>query len=127
MSIPIPIFRQSLQSMKAIKDEENRINQINKIVRQIYSNVISQAETKSDTKYQYEIPYIRNQKDEFFIKNMPEIITGLQKLFLDCTIEHTTLTRGHDGKMYDISKMDEKVRVFINNRENKDYIIIDWS
>ena len=126
--LPIPTFRESLQGLKSIKDEESRIKRINDIVFVIYYQVISQAEIKPDTKFQYPIPHNgRGLKDEFFEKNIPEIIKGLQNLFPDSTIEHTTLTRGHDGKMYDTSKMDEKVKPFINGLPSNDYIIIDWS
>jgi hypothetical protein len=37
------------------------------------------------------------------------------------------LSRGNDGKMYDITNIDEKMRPFINRNYDRTYIVIDWS
>jgi hypothetical protein len=58
---------------------------------------------------------------------MPDILTGLQELFPGCDVTHTILSRGTDGKMYDISKLDEKVLPFVNRALDQSYIVVDWS
>jgi hypothetical protein len=39
------------------------------------------------------------------------------------------MARGRDGKDYDISNLDEKLRPFIDTQRavTKEYIVIDWS
>ena len=65
--------------------------------------------------------------DPFYIENMPDILSGLQELFPGCTISHSIMCQGTDGKVYDISTLDEKVLPFVNRALDQSFIIIDWS
>ena len=61
---------------------------------------------------------------------MLEILAEVQSLFPDCSVEHTTLTMAtaRDGKIYDISKMDDILKPFIMNPgRSMEYIVVDWS
>lgn len=118
-----PISRIDLQQLKAKKDEQRRLNQINQIVNQIYSAVISVAESQIVTSYNHQIP----RQDEFYDENKDDIISGLKTLFPDCLIDYKMLSRGNDGKMYDITNIDEKMRPFINRNYDRTYIVVDWS
>jgi len=42
-------------------------------------------------------------------------------------VEHATLVRAQDGKLYDISKLDEKMIPFIDMQQRAEYIVVDWS
>jgi hypothetical protein len=121
-----------MRGLKAQKDEEARLKRISMSVTTIYGMAIRKAETTTDTSYQHMLgpTLYRNQVAPeiiFYRENMPDIIANLESLFPGCTVTHTTLTRGHDGKMYDISKMDEKVIPFVNMQENQESIVINWS
>ena len=118
-----PINRIDLQQLKAKNDEQNRVNQINQIVNQIYSTAINQARTQIITSYNHQM----NQRDPFFEKNKDDIINGLKTLFPDCSVEYKMLSRGNDGQMYDITNIDEKMRPFINRQHDQAHIVVDWS
>ena len=131
MSVNQPISRADLQQLKAKTDEQNRLNQINNIVNQIYSIVINQASMKSITSYNHQIQqqFIQSHihNPTFYEKNKDDIIIGLKTLFPDCSVDYKMLSRGNDGQMYDITNIDEKMKPFINRQNDQAYIVIDWS
>jgi hypothetical protein len=135
MEALLPISRDTMKILKAQKDEEMRQVGIFGIINIIYSNVRRIAETTHDLSYKYPIPLNQghsamippSQSAEFYMANMDDILNGLQKLFPGCSVLNTTLSRGQDGKFYDISNMDERVRPFINMSQSQKYIVIDWS
>ena len=122
--------KESMQKLKAEEDEKNRNNKIKEIVSNIYNSAIYMAKTTSNTSFHHQIPMnnkYNNDIDIFYINNKDEIVKILQELLTDCSVSFSILSRGNDGKMYDISKMDEKVIPFINRQFDKSYIVIDWS
>lgn len=121
-----PISRNDLQQLKLKTDEQNRVNQINQIVNHIYSTVINQAKTQTITTYNYHIQrHLHNQI--FYEQNKDDIISNLKILFPDSSIDYKILSRGNDGKMYDITNIEEKMRPFINRQHDQAHIVIDWS
>ena len=58
---------------------------------------------------------------------MTDILDGLRILFPDSTVEYSLFVRGKDGQMHDLSKMDEKMRPFVNMQKSQNNIVIDWS
>jgi len=119
-----PISRIDLQQLKAKKDEQNRLNQINQIINNIYYAVVNVAESQIITSYNHQIHL---QNSTFYEKNKDDIISGLKTLFPDCLIDYKMLSRGNDGKMYDITNIDEKMRPFINRQHDQAHIVVDWS
>jgi len=75
----------------------------------------------------FQHPYAQGGPDPFHIKNMSDILAGLRNLFPDCAVSHTLLCQAKDGKMYDISKLDDAVLPFIDRALDQSYIVIDWS
>lgn len=124
MSINQPFSRNDLQQLKAKTDEQTRLTQINNTVSNIYHELINQAKTKTITSYNYQI---HQQCSALYEKNKDDIINGLKTLFPDCSIDYKMLSRGNDGKMYDITNIDEKMKPFINRQNDQTYIVIDWS
>jgi hypothetical protein len=123
-----PMSRDTMRGLKAKYEEGARIQEIKQIVQQVYRAAVETAKFSSATSYNYPLPQQhRIQTDPFYVKNMPEILVGLQELFPDCDVRHTLLSRGTDGKMYDISKLDEKVLPFVNRALDQSYIVVDWS
>ena len=128
-----PVLREKLRGLKAEEEERaliiketQRLSHVEDCVKQLYNDAINYAKTNTNTSYIYMLQP-RNHGQEFYRDNMVDILTGLRDLFPDCSIKNTTLSRGQDGKMYDISTMDEKLRPFIDSRYNQESIIIDWS
>jgi hypothetical protein len=124
--------KESMQKLKAEQDEENRNKKIKEIVSNIYNSAIYTAKRTSNKSFHYEIPMNNTYKhdnslDIFYVNNKDEIVKILQELFTDCSVSFSILSRGNDGKLYDISKIDEKVIPFINRQFDKSYIVIDWS
>jgi len=150
-----PMSRDSMLTIKAKNDEADRRSLVDKIVTAIYRCAISIAARANSTMLQY--PLQRNASPQqlqlergrhaisihqqpqynfpdyveagtaFYTANMPDILSNLQELFPGCSVTHTNLTMGHDGNMYDISKLDESVKPFINQQASREYIVIDWS
>lgn len=124
--------RDMMRGLKAKIEEEARLQKVKQIVYNIYNYAVQVAKTKTDTSYNYQLPRLQTRTgdttiDAFYTQNMPDILAGLQELFLGCDVSHTLLCKGTDGKMYDISKLDEKVLPFINRDLDQSYIVIDWS
>ena len=120
--------RDAMRELKATTEEAARIQQVKHIVQQVYQAAVQTAKSKTDTSYNHALPPAHdNMSNSFYRKNMPDILVGLQVLFPGCDVSHTLLSRGTDGKFYDISKLDEKVLPFVNRALDQSYIVIDWS
>jgi hypothetical protein len=123
-----PLTREALRSLKAQKDEQlraeqekQRLYQVSRTVYQIYGDARASAEIRGATSYKFHV------NSSISIQDMPDVLTGLRVLFPDSSVEHSLLVRGNDGNMYDVSKMDEKMRPFVNTQQGQQYIVIDWS
>jgi hypothetical protein len=129
-----------MRVLKAKVDEETRLKRVDSIVRGIYHYTVSAAEKSTDTSFKMEIPkthqmrtntnsrqYQVHVSDPFYIENMRDILSGLQELFPGCTVSNSTLSKGTDGKFYDISTLDEKVLPFINRDLDQSFIVVDWT
>ncbi len=142
--------RDAMRQLKANTEETDRLQRIKQIVNQIYQAAFQTAKSKSDTSYYHRLPQATTvaetqmlgpkvtttkygcnrgsmNTDPFYLKNMPDILAGLQELFPGCDVSQTQFSMGADGKMYDISKIDEKVLPFVNSAYNQSCIVIDWS
>ena len=120
-----PITRDEMRGLKAKKDEENRLREINSIVKEIYNMTIRNAEQTSELSFKF---HIKNPAHE---KNITDILSALQVLFPDCLVEYKNQCQGLDGKWYDISLIDDMMKQFIDIKKNhiqtQKNIIIDWS
>lgn len=136
-----PISRDSMRIRRTQKLEEQRKNQINQTVSGIYQRALGIAESTDDSRYLYALPDVKNMcrrnrcpidesPPEFHRTNMAEILAGVKSLFPDCSVENKTITMAttRDGKTYDISKIDEKLKPFIADPGRSiEYIVVDWS
>jgi hypothetical protein len=145
-----PFSRENMRSLKSQKDEEGHQRKLEEFVRNIYATAVYFAERNTETSYRFAIQngYQQNVSipstipsnhlhillqitKEFIVANMDEILTRLRSLFPDCSVEYkkVSMARGRDGKDYDISNLDEKLRQFIDTTcaQTKEYVIIDWS
>lgn len=123
----LPMSRDTMRELKAKTEEAARLEGVKQIVQQVYNAAVQAARFKPETSYNHPLPQDRQQTVPFYLKNMPDILAGLQELFPGCAVSHTLLSRGTDGKMYDISKLDDKVLPFVNRALDQSYIVIDWS
>ena len=112
--------RDAMRELKANTDVKN-------IVQRIYRAAVETARSYTETSYNHPLPPAHDLSRRVYVKNMPEILAGLQELFPGCDVSHTLLSKGTDGKMYDISKLDDKVLPFVNRALDQSYIVIDWS
>ena len=135
-----PMSREAMRGLKAKVEEENRLKRLRTIIDHIYRTVFSAAMTKIDTSFNFTVPFDMSPQpktkgvaqqgrpsDPFYIENMADILSGLQLLFPDCTVSHSILSQGTDGKLYDISTMHEKTLLFVNRALDQSFIVIDWS
>ncbi len=123
-----PVSREYLRGLKAQKDEETRIQFIEQIVSHIYSFVKQSAEKGTETSYNHQITgRFENAYQIKIIFNIHDILTRLRSLFPDSSVEYKTLSRGQDGKMYDIKDIDERMKPFINTQFNQQFIVVDWT
>ena len=144
-----PFSRQTMRGLKANKDEEAHIMKINLVVKQLYEETVRFAEINEETQYKInmnnrayshiQLPSNSNSLNhhnlhitrEYVTEHMEEILTHLRSLFPECSVEYkkVTLARGKDGKEYDVTTMDDKLRVFIDMRiaRTEECIVIDWT
>jgi hypothetical protein len=121
-----PVSRMYLRGLKARADEENRVKYVEHYVTSVYSQVKRTATITTQTRFQYQVEEHNNGQTSVR-DNMPDILIRLQTLFPDSKVDFKTLSRGQDGKMYDINDVDERMKPFINTRFNQDFIVIDWT
>ena len=121
----MPITRDEMRGLKAKKDEENRLREINDTVNNIYTRTIQAAQYTSELSFKY---HIRGPTHEKYIT---DILSALQVLFPDCLVEYKNQCQGLDGKWYDISLIDDLMQTFIDMKngriQTQKNIIIDWS
>jgi len=143
-----PFSRENMRTLKSQKDEEGHQRKLETIVKDIYTNTVRFAEVSDNTTYNrfllgnnyssVHVPSILTHSGlnyqitkEFILGNMDEILTRLRILFPECSVEYkkVSMAMGRDGKEYDISNLDEKLRPFIDTSraQTKEYIVIDWS
>lgn len=125
MSLP-PMDRDTLRSLKTDTDESVRRAKVNDIVKYIYAGVVEQAKISTDTFYYLSLPSY-NDKKQFYVLNMGEILNDLDFLFPQCYVAHTLLARGTNGKLYDISRLDDSILPLVNDPLPNSYIVVDWS
>jgi hypothetical protein len=140
----IPMSRAAMQGLKAQKDEEQRIREqkirldkVKQIANSIYNSAVQLAATSTHTSFKHEIPrglynslppnHRLYTSDPFYLNNMTDILAELQALFPGCSVTHALMAKGRDGKLYDLSKMDDSVLPFIDQTLEQSYILIDWS
>jgi len=143
-----PFSRENMRTLKSQKDEEGHQRKLETIVKDIYTNTVRFAEVSDNTRYNrfllgnnyssVHVPSILTHSGlnyqitkEFILGNIDEILTRLRILFPECSVEYkkVSMAMGRDGKEYDISNLDEKLRPFIDTSraQTKEYIVIDWS
>ena len=119
-----PVTREYLLGLKAQTDEETRVKNVNGYVQNIYQQVMNTATTTTQKRYQQQV----QNHGQFSVRDsMPDILDKLRGLFPDSKVDFKSLSRGQDGKMYDIADIDERMKPFINTQFNQDFIVIDWS
>lgn len=130
----MPISRDEMRTQKVRSDEEARLKRVSDIVKTVYGNAMNAAKTTDCTSYNFQIPLLWSSTtppprptDPFYLANMTDIIAGLKTLFPGVTVSHTLLSKGTDGKMHDISKLDDKALAFVNRVLDQSFIVIDWS
>jgi hypothetical protein len=126
MSELTPVSRTYLQTLKAKKDEEQRQMRIKQTVQSVYSQAIHTASQATKTSFEYQIGQggIHNP---FQLADVKEIIGELETLFPDCSVKYTQMAQGRDGKLYDVSSLDDKLRPLLNLNSPKECIVVDWS
>ena len=135
-----PLSREYLRSLKTKQDEERKEKKIVDFIQTIYESSVNFAKTNSDTVFKYNIssyfPMICHPNPniithENIIEYMDEILRRLRILFPDSRVEFKkiSIVRGRDGKDYDLSIIDDKVRQFIDIRlaTTTENIVIDYS
>ena len=143
-----PFSRNAMRGLKEQKDEEAHIMKINSVVKQLYEETVRTAERSQETLYKininrgyYHIKLPSNSNSlyyhdldiprQYVTEHMEEILTHLRSLFPDCVVEYkkVTLARSRDGKEYDVTTMDDKLRAFIDVRQarTEECIVVDWS
>lgn len=144
MSNLVPLSRNTMQQLKSQKDDIDRLDRIKSIVKNLYERAVNHASTTSETSFHSEIPRAPIQhpvgrpikspgyqtsgpSDPFYLNNMEHILSDLKKLFPDCDVTHALMAKGRNGKLYDLSKLDDKVLPFVDHTLEQSFILIDWS
>jgi len=114
-----PMSRQMMNRYRIDRYEE----EMQCLISGIYYPAVDCARNTDKTSYHHRIPSAL----EIYQKNMPEILKRLQTLFPDCNVSHTLISQGSDGKLYDISKIEDKDLHLVVMVSDNSYIIIDWT
>jgi hypothetical protein len=57
---------------------------------------------------------------------IPQILEGLRERFPSYSISHAIMSLGKDGKLYDISKLDDAILPLLSSVLEESYIVISW-
>jgi hypothetical protein len=117
-----PTPKHSLHALKTYPRPADLIK-VDKIIRDIYYDVLHAAELNKQSYYAHKLPKTNN----LYLSNMPEILQSLKLLFPDSSVSHTLLAKGKDGKLYDIEKLTDCNLSLVNTALDDSYIFIDWS
>jgi hypothetical protein len=122
-----PITRTELQGLKAKVMEDKRRDYVRDQVRHIYNAVTSHASGENNGRQDNDTSYKYPVQPNLEKTTITDILSGLQALFPDCSVMHTLLAKGRNGKLYDISKIDDTILPLIDVARNESYIVIDWT
>jgi hypothetical protein len=122
-----PITRTELQGLKAKVMEDKRRDYVRDQVRHIYNAVTSHASGENNGRQDNDTSYKHPVQPNLEKTTITDILSGLQALFPDCSVMHTLLAKGRNGKLYDISKIDDTILPLIDVARNESYIVIDWT
>ena len=106
--MPGPISREFLRNLKATKQEEKRLRDVNDRVGEIYRRTIQAAELYADTSYRFPLTQ-RDARGEFSISdtfyrgNMKDILAGVKATFPDCMVQHINEGHSFEGILIDWS------------------------
>ena len=79
------VKQEAAQEKAQIQREAQRLFAINSFVTKVYHHAVEAAKSKADTSYKYSL----GPMPDFYLKNMPDILAGLQGLFPGCNVSHT--------------------------------------
>lgn len=132
--MPTPVSREFMQALKAKRDEEKRIEKVNKCVESIYNQAIHEAEASDSTLYTLHIHpgggfagEMSYSDYKFYTENMEDILSGLQYIFPGCNVKFAKMCSGNDGMIYDVTSIGEKIFPFVDPNKIVECIVIDWS
>ena len=119
-----PVFyKQHIKLVKSYTDDITRRQTIEQLIDEIYSFVLTIAATSDETVARFCLEF-----GSMFIRdNIGHIITILECIFPDCSISHTLLAIGTDGKYHDVASIGPHNLPMINSVLPNSYIVIDWS
>ena len=125
MATLTPVSRDAMRKLKAKTDEKKRLMHVEQYISSMYNQAVRAAKTSTETKWNY----ATDHRGEFIVTNIDDILSGLRYLFPNCSVEFKSVTtsRGHDGKMHDVSKLDPKALSFLGTVVKNQCIVIDWS
>lgn len=106
--MPTPVSRSFIRTLKAKKDEENRMKGVNDRVNHVYHRTIEGAELYSDKSYKYRLTHQEMHgaftfSDTFYKDNMADILVGIQRLFPDCSVRHVNAGSAYEAIVIDWS------------------------
>ena len=88
------------------------------IVNTISRRVIRKMQRVKTTSYYHSISHA---------ESIPYVLTNVKQRFPGVCIKHTLLSKGTDGKMYDISTLNDTTIHLVSKVEEDSFILIDWS
>ena len=124
-----PISSDSMRNRRAQRLEEQRKQQIQQTVKNIYHRALQLADSTEDSKCLYDLSNHAQVvgQPNFLNTNMAEILDEVRTLFPGCSVEHTRMAFARDGNTYDVSKIDEKLTPLIMQHRIVECIVVDWS
>jgi len=108
------------------ESDKKNLNRIRGIIKRIYTKAV-RATRMGSTSYMYPIPLGRKSANAFYLKHIDKILEELHRRFPNSAVAHSIVARGRDGRLYDVSKLDDQTLPLVDRALNNSYIIIDWS
>lgn len=122
-----PLSREYLQNVYQETQEANRKRKIRDFISWFYNEVKISAQLQNKTLYVYYLDNTMNNNHLLFRDLKDEILLEIQKLFPDSKVHYSNVVVAKDNSIHNIQDIDEKLKPFLNMRNIREALIVDWS
>jgi hypothetical protein len=122
-----PLSREYLQNIYQVTQEAIRKRKINDFISWCYNEVKMSAQLQNKKSFIYYLDINMNNSAQLFKDNKDEILSGIQLLFPDSKIHCSNIVVAKDNSIQHVQDIDEKLKPFLNMKNIREALIVDWS
>ena len=122
-----PLSREYLQNIYQETQQVNRKKKINDFISYFYNEVKMSAQLQNKKSFVYYLDTNLNNSTLLFKEYQDEILSGIQQLFPDSKVHCSNVITAKDNSIQVLEDIDEKLKPFLNMKNVREALIVDWS